>query len=83
MENGVNASTESVTIIFNLLPGVSFDDTVAALGTGDLRIGLHVQAIGEPGGSDSYINKVPDGGLTLSLLGIGLGGLGLFARRRN
>lgn len=90
--NGVNATLtppgEYVTIRFNLLPGQTYADTLAAIALGGadggLRIGLHVQAIGSTGGSDSYVNttSVPDGGLTISLLGMALAGLGLAARRR-
>jgi hypothetical protein len=80
--NGVNAASEWVTVTFDLINGKTFADTVAALNDGSLRIGLHVQSIGVTSGSDSYINTVPDGGLTISLLGMALAGLGLAARRR-
>jgi hypothetical protein len=43
-----------------------------------------VQAIGTTGGSDSYVNdgvKVPDGGMTLMLLGGALVGLGALRRK--
>ena len=74
---------EWVKITFNLIGGKTYADTIAALEGGvDLRIGIHVQSI-EPGSySDSFVNKVPDGGTTLSLLGLALTGLGMVARRR-
>ncbi len=37
--------------------GKNYSDTLAMLNDGSLRIGLHVQAIGAPGGSDSYVNN--------------------------
>ena len=81
MENGVNASTEWVTITFDLINGQTYADTIAALNSGELRIGLHVQSIGTTGGSDSYVNRVPDGGMTLMLLGGALVGLGALRRK--
>ncbi len=75
--NGVNPG-ESLTITFNLLSGVNFADTVAALNAGtNLRIGIHVQGFAN-GGSESFINQVPAPASLGTLL---LGGL-LAARRR-
>jgi hypothetical protein len=84
LANGVDSATEFVTINFTLQGGQTYADTLAALASGALRIGLHVQGIGDPGGSDSYVNtsSVPDGGMTISLLGLALGGMGLMARRK-
>ena len=94
--NGVNASDEWVMITFALTTGQTYGDVIAALDRGcpagvddpecadGLRIGLHVQAIGATGGSDSYINNgrvVPDGGMTLMLLGGALVGLGALRRK--
>jgi hypothetical protein len=73
---GVNPG-EWVTITFNLVNGKVFADTIAALDSGDLRIGLHVQSIGTTRGSDSYVNdgKVPlPGAVLLGLLGIATAG---------
>jgi hypothetical protein len=80
--NGVGGG-EWLMITFNLINGKTFADTIAALEGGvDLRIGIHVQSI-EPGSfSDSFVTKVPDGGTTLSLLGLALTGLGMVSRRR-
>jgi hypothetical protein len=77
--NGVNTGLEWVTITFDLLDGQTYWDTIAALGDGSLRIGVHARAIGEAGGSDAYL--VPDGGTTLTLLGVALVGLGVLRRR--
>ena len=83
MANGINLSSEWVAVTFSLLPNLTFLDTIAALNDGSLRIGLHVQGIGADGGGDSYVNvsAVPDGGMTMSLLGLALAGIGLVARR--
>jgi hypothetical protein len=83
--NGVNPG-EWVTIRFNLKDSKKFADTLDALngplGDGnDLRIGIHVQGFAN-GGSESFINRVPDGGATAAMLGLGLLGLGLMVRRR-
>jgi len=53
--NGVNTPTEYLDITFSLQGGQTFDDVVAELSTGALRIGIHVQAFGN-GGSESFIN---------------------------
>jgi hypothetical protein len=82
-DTGVNPG-ETVTIIFDLLAGNVFQNVLEDLDTGDLRIGLHVQSIGQSGGSDSFVNvgnKVPEPG-TLILLGAGLLGLWVIRRRK-
>jgi hypothetical protein len=80
--NGVNPN-EYLQIVFNLQSGKTFTDTLNALalgaGTGGLRIGIHVQAIGT-GGSESFVNAVPEPG-TFALLALGLGGLATAGRR--
>jgi len=77
LKNGVNSAAESVTITFNLINGKNYSDTLAMLQDGSLRIGLHVQGIGLPGGSDSYVNlpMVPaPGAILLGSLGTALVG---------
>jgi hypothetical protein len=88
--NGVNPG-ETVTITFNLIAGQDYQDVIDALALagdnpgvdveGGLRIGIHVQGY-EGGGSESFVNHVPDGGTTMSLLGFGLAALGAYARRK-
>jgi len=88
--NGVNAATEWVQIVFDLVGGQTFADTIAALTDKSLRVGLHVQAIGALGGSDSYVNNIPfdpnQGQVPLPgalvLLGAGLFRLAAYGRRR-
>ncbi|MCK0506837.1 PEP-CTERM sorting domain-containing protein [Aromatoleum anaerobium] len=58
--NGVNPG-EQVTIIFDLQGGGTFADVLSELGTGELRIGIHVQGFAS-GGSESFINTPPGGG---------------------
>lgn len=79
--NGVDASTEWVAVLFNLQGSQTFADTIAALNDGSLRIGLHVQAIGITGGSDSYVNRIPEPG-TVLLLGSGLLALVVVGRKK-
>ena len=82
--NGVNTAAESVIITFSLQAGQTFGDTITALNNGSLRIGLHVRAIGELGSGDSYINAVSEPAelATMFLMGLGLFGVGVWARRR-
>lgn len=54
--NGINTSSEWLSIALNLVGGATFSDVLAALGNGALRMGLHVQALAG-GGSDSYVNN--------------------------
>jgi len=53
-QNGVNP-TESLGIHFGLVAGRTFDDVLADLTSGDLRIGIHVQGF-ESGGSEAFVN---------------------------
>ncbi len=79
LANGVNASTESLEIIFNLVSTADVDAVIAALNNGSLRIGMHVQGIGTTNGSDGYVNKVPEPGI-LILLGIAMSAVGVASR---
>lgn len=86
--NGVTAG-EWVTITFNLLSGQSYASVINAMslpnggGTGDLRIGLHVQSF-PGGGSASFVNiptPIPEAD-TYALMLAGLGLVGFAARYR-
>ena len=89
--NGVNPG-ETVGILFNLIAGQTYADTINAMAmslahpgvdlTGGLRIGIHVQGFAN-GQSESFVNgrAVPDGGSTIVLLGLGLVGLNFLRRR--
>jgi hypothetical protein len=87
--NGLNEASDWLTIIFELLTGVTFGDITTALMTGDLRIGMQVQAIAGLGSDDSaqYLNNptpIPlPAGLVLFLSGLaGIGFLGRYKARR-
>jgi hypothetical protein len=86
-------SGEWLTITFNLQSMQTYASVINALslpnmgGTGDLRVGLHVQSFGD-GGSESFVN-VPDGVTTpvpeadtYAMLLAGLGLVGFAARRK-
>lgn len=71
--NGVGPG-EALGIIFSLASGSTWSDVINAMGTGSLRIGLHVQSIGTTGGSEGFINTpnpIPEPA-TLGLVGAGL-----------
>jgi hypothetical protein len=77
---------ESLGLVFS----GDFNTVLADLQSGDLRIGMHVQGIDPNGGSDSFLNNptggtvptdptnstdVPEPGVTLALVGVGIAGL--------
>jgi len=80
-QRGVNEANESVTIAFAFRGSNTLADVIQALNSGALRVGLHVQSIGATGGSEGFVNIVPEPGF-YGLLALGLGGLFLAARRR-
>ena len=85
--NGINSASESLGILFNLSDNKTFADVINALANQDLRIGLHVQAIGYCccDASDSYINNPGDppfvtpvpGAVILGMLGMTVAGVKL------
>jgi opacity protein-like surface antigen len=78
---GVNQVGEWVRIVFNLQSGKDFDDTIAALADGSLRVGLHITAYAS-NGSEAFVNNpVPLPGAML-LFGAGMARLVAYARRR-
>jgi hypothetical protein len=74
-------------ILFNLQGVQDFNDTIAALLSGALRIGLQVRGIGDSGDSAQFVNNptpIPlPAGLVLFLSGLaGIGFLGRYKARR-
>lgn len=55
--NGVNPG-ESVGFIFSLTAGTSIDDVFDGLGSGAVRVGIHVQSFAN-GGSEAFVNGPP------------------------
>lgn len=56
LSNGVNASNKYVSFLGTFGLSSSFSDLIAALDSNAFRIGLHVQGIGELGGSESFVD---------------------------
>lgn len=56
MANGINTASEYAAFLGAFGLSSSFSDVIAALDSGAFRIGLHVQAIGDLGGSESFVN---------------------------
>lgn len=89
--NNATGLTVGETLILKLVyeGGFGFADVLAALGNGDLRVGLHVRSLLD-GESDSFVNT-PDGGGGFSVIPLpaagwllisGLAGMGVLSRRR-
>lgn len=84
--NGVNATmdgAEWLEIVFDLINGKTYADTVAALSGGqDLRIGLHLQGLAD-GESETYVTRGPSNIIPLpSTAGLAAAGLLLVGARR-
>ena len=80
--NGVNPG-ESLGILFDLTdtPVGTFDNVIAQLTNGDLRIGLHVQGF-DSGGSESFVNTpIPEPHAAV-LFAVGALVVGTATRRR-
>ncbi len=75
-------SGEWVKVVFALINGKNFSDTVNALNSGTLKIGLHVQNIPPTGNSNSFINTPPVPAPAAIILGmIGISCIGWVKRR--
>lgn len=84
--NGVNTG-ETLGVVFSLISGKTFDSVLAAIASGDLRVGIHVQGF-DGGFSEAFVNipdphnsMVPEPG-TMSLLVAGLLSLVSMKKRR-
>jgi len=55
--NGLNRDGEWVSFLGFWAGAANFEGLLAAIDRGDFRVGLHVQAIGLSGTSDSYVNQ--------------------------
>jgi hypothetical protein len=80
--NGIDSASESLGLLFNLNADSTFSDVINALANEDLRIGLHIQAIGCAGDSDSYTNNPPTvtpvpGAVLLAMFGLSIAGMKL------
>jgi MYXO-CTERM domain-containing protein len=82
---GIDTASDFLTINFNLINNKTFADTIWALQTGGLRIGMHVRAIGTGGQSDAFVNNAVTQSVPLPTVGAmgvaGLMGLGAVRRR--
>ncbi len=76
--NGVGPD-ETLGVLFDLEPGVSFANVISAIESGALRVGIHVIAF-ESGGSESFVAVPLPGSVLLGMLG--MGAVGWWQRRR-
>ena len=85
--NGVNAIGEYVTFLAILGSGFSYDDALAEILNGSVRLGMHVQAIAGAGAndSDSYATNVSTVPVPAAawLFGTALFGFFATSRRKN
>jgi PEP-CTERM motif len=66
--NGVNPG-EMLGLTMQLLNNQTFADVLSDIGSGDLRIGIHVQGF-DGGGSESFVNTPEPSTLLLALVGL-------------
>jgi len=80
-KNGINPD-EYLLMVFALGDGLTFDNVISALTTGDLRIGLHAIAFANDGGGSFINNKTPVPiPASLLLLASGLFSLDVYRRK--
>lgn len=71
---------ETVGLLFSLDGGKTFNDIIAELDDGTLRVGVHLINF-TSGGSESLVSFIPEPG-SGALFALGLGGLAALARKR-
>ncbi len=54
--NGVDVAADLLGLSYTLQGVQTYNDTIASLASGDLRIGLHVRSIGTNSESDAFVN---------------------------
>jgi PEP-CTERM motif len=83
--NGINTAVDLAGLSYTLQGTQDYNDTLAALADGSLRIGLHVRGIGPNGQSDAFVNTVnnvvPEPG-TLLIWGMGMAAFASACPRR-
>jgi hypothetical protein len=83
---GVISPGEMLSITYDLVSGVSLQDLIDAFNANPQELGVAFHAQSLPGGDsekyEAHLTSVPDGGATLTMLGLAMIGLGWLHRKR-